>query len=119
MISPLEFYKMALDHEKKYPQVITEAYLRYAELIVKLRMHEQYDFVREIVLKRIKHSSFPIEKYKAFSMLSIIYAYMGKKKEAGEFSILADKNASAETSGLRYHKFLGIVTARDEVLDKW
>jgi len=40
-------------------------------------------------------------------MLSIIYAYMGKKKEAGEFSILADKNASAETSGLRYHKFLG------------
>ena len=39
------------------------------------------------------------------------------KEKAKEYAVLADKNASAETSGLRYHKYLGIVTKRDSLLE--
>jgi hypothetical protein len=87
-------------------------------LVVKLKKQEEYDFAEQIVLKRVKGSMFPIEKYKAFSILSIISNFKGDKEKAQEYAALADKNASAETSGLRYHKYLGIVTERDSLLDK-
>jgi tetratricopeptide (TPR) repeat protein len=114
----LEFYKKAIDFEKSYPNVLTQAYLEYSELVVKLKKKEHYDFVEKIVSKRIKESMFPIEKYKAFSILSIINNYIGDKKKVEHYAALANKNANAETSGLRYHKFLGIVTERDSLLDK-
>jgi len=63
--------------------VLTNAYLEYAELVVKLKN----------------------------------YDHKGDKEKAGQFATLADKNASAETSGLRYHKYLGIVKDRDDLLD--
>lgn len=114
----IQFYKKAIDFEKTYPNVLTQAYLEYSELVVKHKKQEHYDFVEKIVSKRIKGSMFPIEKYKAFSILSIISTYKGDKEKAEEYDALADKNASAETSGLRYHKYLGIITKRDSLLDR-
>jgi len=115
----IEFYKKAIDFEKVYPNILTQAYLEYSELIVKLKKHEHYAFVEQIVSKRIKGSIFPLEKYKAFSILSFINKYKGDKDKAEQFAALAEKNASAETSGLRYHKFLGIVNERDSFFDKF
>jgi tetratricopeptide (TPR) repeat protein len=114
----IEFYKKAIEFETTYPNVLTQAYLEYSELIVKLKKEDHYDFVEQIVSKRIKGSMFPIEKYKAFSILSIINNYKGDKDKAEDYAALADKNATAETSGLRYHKHLGIVTKRDSLLDR-
>jgi tetratricopeptide (TPR) repeat protein len=112
----LEYYKKAIDFERKYPNSLTNAYLEYAELVVKLKMYENFDFAAKIVSKRIKDSILPIEKYKAYSILSIIHGYKDDKEKADQFAILAGKNASAETSGLRYHKFLGVVKDRDDFL---
>ena len=114
----IEYYKKAIDFEEVYPNVLTLAYLEYSELVVKLKKQEHYDFVEKIVSKIIEGYIFPIEKYKAFSILSIINNYKGDKKKAEEYAILADKNANAETSGLRYHKLLGVVTERDSLLDR-
>ena len=114
----IEYYKNAIDFEKTYPQVLTQAYLEYSKLVVTHKKQDQYNFAEKIVLKRIKDSIFPNEKYIAFSILSIISYYKGDKEKAGQYAELADKNASAETSGLRYHKYLGIVTERDSLLDR-
>jgi len=114
----IEYYKNAIDFEKTYPQVLTQAYLEYSELVVKHKKQDQYNFVEKIVLKRVKGSIFPNEKYKAFSILSILSYYKGDNEKSAQYAELADKNASAETSGLTYHKYLGIVTERDNLLDK-
>jgi tetratricopeptide (TPR) repeat protein len=114
----IEFYKEAVLFEKAYPNVQTQAYLEYSELVVKLKKQDEYDVAEQIVSKRVKGLMFPIEKYKAFSILSIISNFKGDKEKATEYAALADKNASAETSGLRYHKYLGIITKRDSLLDK-
>jgi tetratricopeptide (TPR) repeat protein len=113
----IEFYKKAIDFEESYPNVLTHAYLEYSELVVKHNMHDHYGFAEQIVSKRIERLTFPIEKYKAFSILSIISNFKGDKEKAEKYAILADKNASADSSGLRYHKDLGIVTERDSLLD--
>jgi tetratricopeptide (TPR) repeat protein len=114
----IEYYRHSLDFEEIFPNVITQSYLDYSELIVKTEKADQYEFVEELIKKRITNSLFPIEKYKGYSILSIIYNYKGDILKAKYFENLANDNANFKTSGLRYHKYLGVVQERDTWLDK-
>ncbi|WP_316845787.1 hypothetical protein [Pedobacter psychrodurus] len=117
--SAIDFYKQALDFEKVYPNVITEAYLNYSELVVKTNQLELFDGLEKILLERYSRMMFPIEKYKVNSILSIINNVKGRQEKAKQYSDLAEQFASANTSGLRYHKYLGTVKERDSWLDKF
>ena len=112
------FYKQALDFEKTYPKVKTGAYLNYVELMIKLGDTSSFDELESLLLERYSGLMFPIEKYKVNSLLSVINKSHGRKEKASEFSDIAEQFANAETSGLRYHKYLGLVTERDSWLDK-
>jgi tetratricopeptide (TPR) repeat protein len=114
----ISIYKQAIDFEIVYPQVKTQAYINYSELVIKTKRVELYDEVEVIIFKRISDSLFPIEKYKGYSILSIISKYKKNKAQAKQFAALADENANAKTSGLRYHKYLGVVKFRESWLDK-
>jgi len=114
----IEYYKQALDFEKIYPNVRTQAYLNYSELIVKTGNFELFGEVESLLLERYAGSLFPIVKYKLNSILSIFNKYKGRQDEAKRFAEIAEQFATAETSGLRYHKYLGVVTERDAWLDR-
>jgi tetratricopeptide (TPR) repeat protein len=113
----IEFYKQALDFEKVFPGLQTPAYLEYSELVIKTDNTVLFDEVEQILLERQPALTFPIEKYKVNSLLSIICKHRNRHEEAKRFSAIADENAHAETSGLRYHKYLGVVKDRDIWLD--
>ncbi|MGN7809330.1 hypothetical protein [Flavobacterium sp. 22076] len=51
-------------------------------------------------------------------MLAILNYYNSNIQTAKEYALLANENAQAETSGLRYHKHLGIVSERDDFFDR-
>lgn len=114
----IDYYKQAIDFEEIYPNVQTNAYLDYSELIVKTGTVNQYDLVEKILLERIPTLLFPVTKYKSYSILSVINNYKNKPEQSRKYADLADQNASAETSGLRYHKYLGVVKERDSWLDR-
>lgn len=114
----LEYYKQALDFEQIYPNVITNAYLDYSEVIVKIGNIEKFNEVENILLKRYSGLLFPIAKYKVNSILSIINKHNNKLDKAKHYAEIAEQNANAETSGIRYHKTLGVVTERENWLDK-
>ncbi|BAU54643.1 tetratricopeptide repeat protein [Mucilaginibacter gotjawali] len=114
----IEFYKHAIDFEVIFPRVQTQAYIYYAELVVKTAKTHFYDAVEKILLEKMPGVLFPIEKYKGYSILCIINKYKCNTERAAHFEILAEENASKETSTLRYHKYLGIVKDRDSWLDK-
>jgi tetratricopeptide (TPR) repeat protein len=114
----LHCYEQALETEREHPQVKTQAYLDYAELVVKQKNHSRYDAVEALIRGRADTLLFPIEKYKAYSILSIISAFKGNRELAVRFAELADQSAGEETSGLRYHQSLGVVGKRDEGLDR-
>jgi tetratricopeptide (TPR) repeat protein len=115
----IDYYKQALDFEKIYPKVQTQAYLDYSELIVKTGNFDQFGELESLLLERYSGLRFPVEKYKVNAILSIINKYKGRLKEAKQFAEIAEQFATAETSGLRYHKYLGVVTDRDAWLDKF
>jgi tetratricopeptide (TPR) repeat protein len=114
----ISYYKQALDFEKVYPNVITEAYLDYSELVVKTGDTTSFDEVEQVLLERQPDLIFPIQKYKVNALLSIINKHKNNHDKAKYFADLAEQSASAENSGLRYHKYLGVVTERDEWLEK-
>jgi tetratricopeptide (TPR) repeat protein len=114
----IDYYKQALDFEIIYPNVKTQAYLDYAELIIKTKETSRFAELENMLLDRHPSLLFPIEKYKVNSILSIINKHNGKQDEAAYYAELAEQNANTETSGLRYHKNLGVVTERKTWLDK-
>ncbi|MFT3796521.1 tetratricopeptide repeat protein [Flavobacterium sp.] len=114
----IEYYKRAIDFEKIYPNVKTQAYLNYAELIVKLNYTSQYDQLKNILLERQNTMVFPIEKFKVNFILSVMYEFQGINNLAQIHAELAEKNASEETSGFTYHKKLGILQDKETWLKK-
>jgi hypothetical protein len=114
----INYYKQALDFEIIYPQVKTQAYLDYSELVIKSGDKKLYSSVEKIILERVPGLLFPIEKYKVYSILAIINEYKHNAHQAKHYAELAEKSANSETSGLRYHKYLGIVKERDSWLDR-
>ena len=114
----INFYKQALDFETIYSNVITQAYLDYSELVIKTGKVNLFNKLEKLLLDRYSELMFPIEKYKVNSLLSIINANKGSQEQAEKYADIAEQFATAETSGLRYHKYLGIVKERDTWLDK-
>ena len=113
----IDFYRQALDFEQVFLSAITQAYLNYSELIVKTNKTEIFNELEEILLKRYSELMFPIEKYKVNSILSILNTFKGQKEKAKQYAALAEQYAITETSGLRYHKSLGLVDKRDTWFD--
>jgi tetratricopeptide (TPR) repeat protein len=114
----IEYYKMSLDFEKEYPNVQTQSYLNYSELIIKTNKSEEFDNVLNILITRKNELLFPIDKYKTASIISIIYYFKNELELAKQYAKIAEKNANAQTSGLSYHKNLGVVKERINWLDK-
>jgi len=114
----IDFYKQALDFETICPNVITQAYLDYSELVIKTGKENLFEQLEKLLLDRYSELTFPIEKYKVNSILSIINANKGREEQAMKYADIAEQFATAETSGFRYHKYLGIVKERDTWLDK-
>ncbi len=114
----LSYYKKSIEFEKEYPSVQTQSYLNYSELNIKLKNTDKYEEIQRMLEPKLEKSIFPIQKYKLSSILSIIYNHNGDLEMAKKYQTIADENANSETSGLRYHKFLGIVEKRTGWLDK-
>lgn len=117
-VRALDYLERTLDTERLFPQVKTQAYLDYSELVVKRKLVERYEAVENLLKERATMIMFPVEKYKAYSILSIICAFEGKEALASQYATLAHQNATAETSGFRYHRSLGLVEKRDDELDR-
>jgi tetratricopeptide (TPR) repeat protein len=113
----ISYYKQAIEFENIFPNVQTNAYLDLSELIVKSKKLDLYDLAEKSILERVNGLAFPLDKYKAYSILSIINRYKNNDSDAKYYANLADKNADLTSSGFQYHKNLGIVTERDEYLD--
>ena len=114
----INYYRQAIDFEKTFPNVVTQAYLDYSELVIKTSTTNEYDFAENILLERSTRLVFPIEKYRTYSYLSIINNYKDNPQQAKHFADLADGGASEKTSGLQYHKELGTVTKRDSWIER-
>ena len=113
----LEYYGQSLAFEKDYPNIITTSYLDFSEMVLKTASTNLYNVVEALLQDRLAEQLFPVVKYKGYSILSIINHEKGDLIKAKYYHNLAE-DANQQTSGLRYHKNLGIVVERDTWLDE-
>jgi len=111
-------YQKALVQESVYPNSRTDAYLDYAEVIVKTQRTELFSEAEKILHEHVEHAHFPVQKYKRCIILAIINKHKGDDAEAQKFVAFAKQNSDADTSGFRYHKTLGLVKEADRWLEK-
>ncbi|MCL2824962.1 MAG: hypothetical protein FWD57_13320 [Polyangiaceae bacterium] len=102
-------YQNALNAESAFPYSLTDAYLAYAELVVRLQRVEMFSEIEQILLEREEQAFFPVQKYKRYIIMAIINKHRSNDAEADNYMMLAKQNADAVTSGFRYHKTLGLV----------
>ena len=111
-------YQKALAQERVYPNSRTDAYLGYAEVIVKTQRTELFSEAEKILHEQVERAYFPAQKYKRCIILAIINKHRGNDAEAQKFMALAKQNSDADTSGFRYHKTLGLVKETDRWLEE-
>lgn len=118
----LHYFKQAVDFEKEFPNVISDAHMNFAEIVVEEGRSELYGEVEEILVTEIEKGGFlfPSQRYTSSSVLSVIYASKGDHEKAKIHADIAESNATAKTNTLwnpRKSK-LGVVEVRKGWLDK-
>lgn len=118
----LSYFKKALEFEKEFPNVITNARLNFAETVIEEDRSAWYDEVEESLLAKIETEglTFPFEWYIMSSVLSVINSSRGDAVKAKYYADIAESNATANTNTLwnPRKRSLGLVEKRKVWLDK-
>lgn len=118
----LDYFQKSLDFEKEFPNVITTAYLKFSETLVRAEKTELYDKVENLLTEKINEYTlkFPIQNYIMYSVMTVISEYKGDLGQSKIYADLAEKNATKQTNSLwnPQKKKIGTVKDRIKWLDK-
>lgn len=114
----LEYYQQAVDFETEYPNVKTGVDIDFSELVVKLNKTQYFDLAQKLMEANIEKAFFPVEQYKASSILAAIHKMRGEHVEFERYKKLAEESAAQKTSNLKNHPDLGLVKKRDSLWDR-
>ncbi|MEN6451747.1 MAG: hypothetical protein ABFC96_14745 [Thermoguttaceae bacterium] len=112
-------YRQALQAERDFPNVQTNAWLDFGWLVVEKRLTSLYDEVARVLQEFRSEGSlvFPALKYRYCAIRSLLADARGDKEVAREFANVALAEAAKEHSGLRYHSTLGLVGSQRGTFD--
>ena len=113
-------FRAALQAERDFPSVRTQAWLAFALFAVENELTGSYDEVSD-VLKEFRDEaglSLPVIEYGYSAVQAIIADFRGDRMSAREFAKRALAEASKVRSGLRYHPELGLVGPQSKPMEK-
>jgi hypothetical protein len=113
----LSIYKSILDLEDKKPNLQTDTYLEYADVIIFSKKKDMYSDLYQIILSRLKWAVFPIQKFSAYSYLAFLDKSFGNEESFENYLQLANLEKDKTDSGFAFHKKLGLVK-KDNLLKR-
>jgi tetratricopeptide (TPR) repeat protein len=107
-------YQRALETEREFPNVKTDAFIKFGKLVVENKLTQFFDEAL-VALQEFKSRGirFPRDIFHAFVILSIIAAQRGEAEKAEEFAKVALEAADKVHSELRYHSTVGLVRDKE------
>jgi tetratricopeptide (TPR) repeat protein len=104
-------YRAALQRERDFPNVRTNAWLDFAWFVVEKEMTALYDEVARDLEKFRDEGGlkFPAIEYRYATLQALLADARGEKTRAREFAQQALAEAAKDHSGLRYHATVGLV----------
>ena len=99
----------ALQSEREYPNVETEAWLELGWTAMIYQLSYLYDEALGVLNEFKSDLIFPVHKYKWNAIQAIIADEKGNKSIAKKFASIALEASSSAHSGFRYHSKAGLV----------
>jgi tetratricopeptide (TPR) repeat protein len=109
--SAIEQYRRALQAERDFPNVRTNAWLDFGWLVVEKQLESLYGEAAQ-VLREFRQESdlkFPASEYRYFVIQALLADARNERERASGFAKQALAEATRVHSGLRYHPALGLV----------
>jgi tetratricopeptide (TPR) repeat protein len=112
----IEYYRLSVDVDGM-SNIYTFSYIDYSEFVIKNKREEHYNFIEKLLESKLKEGSiiFPIHFYKIYIILAILNRINGNNNKSIEYLNLSKEYSNMETSGLRYHKYLGLVKKKNKL----
>ncbi len=107
--------KKALQREREFPNVLTQAWSRYALLVAEKRLAHHYDDALNVLRERpLSSSSFPVDGFRWNAACALIADAQRLRKNAVEFAARALRFAEMTTSGFPRHPNVGLVGSEND-----
>lgn len=107
----IQEYRAALQHERSFPNVRTQAWLDFGWLVVERQLTNFYEEV-SLVLQEFRDERglrFPATEYRYTTIQAILAEARGETDRAREYAKQALAEATKRRSGFRYHPTVGLV----------
>lgn len=110
----LSSYEAALERERQFAPLKTQAYLDFACLVVEAGIGGLYDRALQILDAHRDRPIFPADRYRAHGARALILEQRGHLEEARAAANLAMEAACETRSGFAHHPHLGLVEGIDD-----
>ena len=105
----IESYEAAIQREREFPGLQTQAGLDLPFLIATRQIEPLYDRCLELLSASRERLVFPVDHFRWHTANALICRACGRTVEAREHAIRALEAASNDNSGFRYHPTIGLV----------
>jgi tetratricopeptide (TPR) repeat protein len=113
----LQSLERALQCERNFPNVKTQAWSRFALLVAERKLDHLYDKALQVLKENpVSSLSFPVDGFLWNAAFALIADATGQRKHAAETAGKALEFAALTHSGFRYHADVGLVGARYDEL---
>ena len=118
----LQSLENALNREREFPNVKTNAWSEFAMLVATMNIKSQFTKALQVLSENQSRLMFPVEKFTWHAANALILAAQGERKRAREHATRALEAGQATHSGFRYHPTVGLVgsayeTLRDKLIE--
>jgi tetratricopeptide (TPR) repeat protein len=107
----------ALQREREFPNVKTQAWSRYTLLVAQRRLDHLYDSALRVLGENpLSSLSFPVDGFLWHAAFALMADARGQRKHAAETAAKALEFAARTHSSFRHHRDVGLVGARYDEL---
>ena len=110
----LAHYRLALDAERKFPNLRTAVLHDFGIFVVQNKMSQLYGEVLTVLdTMKLPGSPFPYNVFRDYGIRALIAEERGENENARKFAQTALDTAAKDSSGFRNHPNFGLVKDRD------
>ena len=114
----LSSYEAALERERQFAPLKTQAYLDFACLVVEAGVSRLYGRALQILDAHRDRPIFPVDRYRANGARALMLEQLGHVQEARAAAALAMEAALETRSGFTRHPHLGLAQDVDDAFGR-